>query len=130
MREVRLDGAFPEEQGRGDLTIRVALGDERRDALLGRSQPFLPLAATDAAELATRFLDPGRSAELLEACERRHDRLPRRPLLPRAAPDDPEREQRSRLTEAIADRLVLANRPLEEDGGAIDISLGSGDETA
>ena len=114
VREVRLDRALTEEERRGHLAIRPAFGDERRDALLRRSQPVLARATPDAAELGARLLDPGRRPELLEAGERRLDRLACRPLLPRPAPDDPEREQRSRSAEEIADLLVLRNRPLQE----------------
>jgi len=67
---------------------------------------------------------------LLEAGERRLNRLARRPFLPRPPTDDPEREERSGPAEEIADLLVLGNRLLQDRSGALDAPLGSGDETA
>ena len=68
-------------------------------------------AAADPPELGAGLLGPAGRAERLEAGERRLDRLPGRPLLPRTPPDDAEREQRPRPAERIADRLVLARPP-------------------
>ena len=86
------------------------LGDEHGDPALGGGQPFLARTSTDLPELAARLLDPGRGPELLEAGERSLDRLAGAALLPRAPPDDAEREQRASPSERVADLLVLVDR--------------------
>src|SRR6478735_5705529 len=73
VRQVTGNGAFAEEQRGGDLSVRSSLGDESRDALLGRGQAFLAPSAADRPELRLGSFDPGRRAELLEPGDRLGD---------------------------------------------------------
>src|SRR5687768_8975235 len=54
-----------EEERRGDLPIRPSLGDEIRNAPLGRCQTLASGAATDAPELAPHLVHPARGAKAL-----------------------------------------------------------------
>src|SRR5262245_45886157 len=105
VREVARDRALAEEQGGGDLPVRLPLGDEDGDTLLGGGQPFLPRAPADPSELVARPRAPARGADLLERVERRRDCVARRALLPFAAADDAEREQRAAASEDVAGGL-------------------------
>ena len=111
---MRLNRPLAQEQRRRNLPVRSSLAHERSDANLGGCQPFLSRAPTDATKLAARPLDPGGRAKLLEAAERSADRVAGRALLPRPPADDPEREQRARPAEEIADLLVLLNGLLQK----------------
>ena len=64
LREVRLDRADADEQPRGDLLVREALGDELGDAPLASRSAHRPSrrAAGDARELGRRLLRPARRA--------------------------------------------------------------------
>ena len=86
-REVPFDRAVGEEERGGDLAVRLALGDERRDALLGRRERARRRrASADPLELAARALGPERGADPLEDRERLLERRARlAPPLQRAA---------------------------------------------
>ena len=81
-REMPLDRAVGEEERRGDLAVRLALGDERRDAFLGRRERARGRgAAADPLQLGACALGPERGADPLEDRER----LLERRRAPRAA---------------------------------------------
>ncbi len=86
----------------------------RRSAAVSPSSRVRPPMLS---ELAARLLDPGGRAELLEAVERRLDRLAGGALLPCAPADDAERKQRTGPAEGIPDALVLRDRLLQERRG-------------
>src|SRR5215203_2239592 len=102
-----------EEERRGDLPIRLSAGDEVRDAALGRCQTFYTCTPTDPSELGARPCRPAHGPQLRELGERRLDRLAGCALLPRAPPDEAQREQRPRAAERVPDRLVLRDCFLE-----------------
>src|ERR671911_546436 len=67
-REVPFDGAIREEEGGGDLAVRLALGDEGGDPLLGRRER----AGRRGAPAVERQLDPRVQVErILESAQRR-----------------------------------------------------------
>ena len=66
-RQRALDRVLGDEEGRGDLAVRAALGDERRDPALGlRQLTARGRAAADPRQLASCLLGPERGAEPLE----------------------------------------------------------------
>ena len=118
-----LDGVLGEEERGGDLAVRAALGDERRDPALGLGQlAARGRAAADARQLGARLLGPERRAEALERGERLLEggaggaaplRAPLRPA---------EREQRARVLERIRAAGMLGERALEAREGAVEIA--------
>jgi hypothetical protein len=113
MGQVARHRPLAEEEGGGDLAIRLSAGDEVRDAAFGRCQTLYAGAPTDAPELGARPCRPAHGPELRELGERRLDRLAGCALLSCAPPDKAEREQRPRAAERVSDRLVLRDRLLE-----------------
>jgi hypothetical protein len=93
--QVARDGPLAEEERGRHLAVRPALRDEHGDPTLRRGQPFLAPSATDAPDLLFRLRDPDLRAELLEAVERRAQRVLGRALLPFPPANDAEREQRT-----------------------------------
>src|SRR5215468_7498524 len=93
VRQMAGDGSLAEEERGGDLSVRPALCDQSRDALLGRGQAVLATAAADRSELGPRTIDPRRRAELFEPGQRPGDRVACRALLQRAPAGDAQREQ-------------------------------------
>ena len=104
------DRAVGEEERSRDLAIRLALGDERGDALLGGSERAgRRRAAADPLELGAGTLGPERGADPLEDRERLLERLPRLAAALRATLCSTEREQRA----AAVERELDLRMPLE-----------------
>ena len=130
MREVRLDRPLAENQRGGDLAVRLACGDEGRDASLSGREPFLTSAAADPPELGGGLLRPRRRPALLEERDSLSDRLAGSALAACAPEHDTEREERPRAIEAIADLVVLRCGSLEEAGRVVDVAARCGHEAA
>jgi hypothetical protein len=128
--EVAGNRPFSEEQCSGDFPVRSTLGNQGGDATLRRGQALLVHAPADASELGQRPPDPGGRPELLEAAERGGNRVAGGALHPCPSSDGAERKRGSSAAEGIADLLVLCYRLFQENGGATDIPLRSGDETS
>ena len=108
----------------GNLLVGAAIRYELGDAPLDRGQLSPPGgAAADPRELGARSLDPDGCAELLEDRERLPERLPGCAPLPRAPLRRAEREKRPRALERHRSSLVLAERLLEGDNGAVEVGL-------
>ena len=130
MREVRLDGALPENECRCHFPVRPSFDDESRDPSLGRRQPNLPRAASHVTLLGPRSLRPPLGATLREDPGRLLDSLACGALLFQASPDHPERQQRSATTERIVGLVVQLDRILEQRDSSVDIASGSRHETS
>ena len=118
----RLDGVLREEQGRRDLAVRAAFGDERGDPSLGlRQLARRGRAAADPRQLGARLLGPERRAEPLEGGERLAERRARGPALLRAPLRSAEGEQRARAVKRVGRARVLGERALEAREGAVEI---------
>jgi hypothetical protein len=102
-----------EEQCGRDFAVGSTLGNQRRDAALGRRQPRLAPAPGDAAELGARFCRPQGGADRLEPFDSRLDRLAGSLFLAAATPERAKRQEYPRAPERIADRLILGERPPE-----------------
>src|SRR5918995_464965 len=132
-REVPFDGAIREEEGGGDLAVRLALGDEGGDPLLGRREragrrgapadplelrprPFRPERRADPVEDGQRLLEGGaRFTPVLQATLRRTEREERAPAVERQL--DP-RVQVERILESAQRRLQLSGLSVEQPSTA------------
>src|SRR6266511_6368883 len=76
-REVAFDGAGGDEELRGDVLVRPALGDELGDSAFGLGQFARCDAYADAGALRTCPLRPERSRKLVEDRDRRVECLAR-----------------------------------------------------
>ena len=113
VREMALDRAIGEEQSSGNLAVRLALGNEHGDALLGgceRAGRRCP--AADPLELRPRALGPERGADVLEDRERLLQCRSRFAPPLHAALRDAEREQAAAAVERDLDLRVPLERIL------------------
>ena len=112
-REMPFDGAVGEEERCRDLAVRLALGDERGDALLGgRERARRRRAAADPLQLGACALRPERRADPLEDRERLLERLARLAPTLRAPLRGAEREQRAPAVERKLDLRMPLERLL------------------
>ncbi len=105
---------------------------ELGDAAFGRGQLSPTRRARPpirASSVRVRF-DPDGCAELLEDRERLPERLPGCAPLPCSPLRRAEREQRPRALERHGSSLVLAQRLLEGDNGAVEVGLLGCDQAA
>src|SRR6185295_7580021 len=112
------------------FAVRAAFGDQRCDAALGSGQAPLAGAPADATQFRARLRGPADGPDRLEPVERRLDRLARLALPAGAALDDSEREQRPRTAKGVAYRLVLGDRPIEQQQRLLEIAASRGDQAA
>ena len=130
-RQRALDGVLGDEEGRGDLAVGAALGDERRDPALGLGQlTARGRAPADPRQLAPCLLGPERGAEPLEDGERLLERQAGGAALLRSPLRDALREQRTRVLERILSPRVLGQRALEARLGAREIAARGEEERA
>ena len=113
MREMPLHRAIREEQGGGNLLIRLSLGHEGRDALLGRCQRAgRRRASADPLELRPSALRPERGTDPLEDAERLLECRPRLASSLHAASGGPECKKCAPAVEWELDRSVAGERLL------------------
>src|SRR5262245_11098081 len=109
-----LDGSLGQEERRGHLSIRLALGHERGHPLLGRCElAGARRAAADPLELSAGTLCPQLRADALEHCKRLLERRTRLAPALQAPLSHPEREQRAAPVERDLDDCMEPQRFLE-----------------
>jgi hypothetical protein len=79
--QVARHGSFAEKERGGNLAVRPTLGNKVCDARSAAVSPSMCVRRRNASKLGARLLDSGDRPELLEAVERRPDRVRGRALL-------------------------------------------------